>query len=65
MKIFKVVIIFLFFGGHLLSQNTHRLFKEATEKGNHLEIKVSDGTYRIEFYNPQIIETSFINTVFE
>ncbi|WP_338356508.1 TIM-barrel domain-containing protein [Yeosuana marina] len=60
MKIFKVVIIFLFFGGHLLSQNTHRLFKEATEKGNHLEIKVSDGTYRIEFYNPQIIETSFI-----
>ncbi|WP_339917231.1 TIM-barrel domain-containing protein [Yeosuana marina] len=60
MKIFKVVIIFLFFGGHLLSQNTHRLFKEATEKGNHLEIKVSDGTYHIEFYNPQIIETSFI-----
>ncbi|WP_166967091.1 glycoside hydrolase family 31 protein [Yeosuana marina] len=62
MKIFKVVIIFLFFGGHLLSQNTHRLFKEATEKGNHLEIKVSDGTYHIEFYNPQIIETSFIPT---
>ncbi len=60
MKIFKVFIIFLFLGGHLLSQNTYRLFKEATEKGNHLEIKVSDGIYRIEFYNPYIVETSFI-----
>ncbi len=60
MKILKLGILFFFFGSHIFSQNTNRIFKSFEENNNHLEVYVSDGKYLITFYNPYIIETSFI-----
>ncbi|PAU92638.1 glycosyl hydrolase [Aliifodinibius salipaludis] len=43
-----------------LSQSVDREFKGISEKENHYEIHVSDGTYRLVFYSSNIVETSFI-----
>ena len=60
MKILKLGVLFFFLGSHVFSQNTNRIFKSISENNNHLEIHVSDGKYLITFYNPYIVETSFI-----
>lgn len=46
-----------------LAQNTNRIFKKASVKvGDYLEVEVNDGTYKIQFYAPEIVETTFIPT---
>jgi alpha-glucosidase (family GH31 glycosyl hydrolase) len=44
----------------VLSQPVDRVFEALEKRANHYEIHVSDGTYRLQFYTPNIIETSFI-----
>ncbi len=46
---------FLSFG-----QNSNRVFHEYAETENGIELMVNDGIYKIQFYNPQIVETVFI-----
>jgi oligosaccharide 4-alpha-D-glucosyltransferase len=43
----------------LFSQNPDRKFVSFSVSSNKIEVQVSDGTYRIGFYSPQIVETSF------
>eukprot|EP01137_Pigoraptor_chileana_P021840 Opistho-2@86040 len=42
------------------AQNADRNYLSHTWKNNVLEIKVSDGAYRIQPYSDKIVETSFI-----
>lgn len=60
MRFLKLSIIFVFVCSQLFSQNGDRVFNGLQEKGKHLEVYVNDGTYRIQFYNSKIVETSFI-----
>ncbi|GGK21413.1 alpha-glucosidase [Yeosuana aromativorans] len=60
MRFLKFSIVFVFIGSQLFSQNANRIFNDLQEKDHHLEVYVNDGTYRFQFYNSKIIETSFI-----
>lgn len=40
--------------------NSNRIFKSIEEKHFGVEVKTNDGNYRIKFYSPEIIETSFL-----
>ncbi|WP_445664033.1 hypothetical protein [Fodinibius sp. AD559] len=60
MRIVLFLLLFVFTGESALSQSVDRVFKDISEKENHYEIHVSDGTYRFQFYTPDIVETSFI-----
>ena len=60
MKFVQIVFVFLSFLS--FSQNTTRKFVDFKEKGNYLELTVSDGNYIITPYNDHIIETTFIPT---
>jgi oligosaccharide 4-alpha-D-glucosyltransferase len=62
MKIIFKFVILLAFAGVATAQNADRKYISHTEAGNKLEIKTSDGAYSIQFYNPEIVETSFIPT---
>ena len=55
---FKVLLLLLSFVAS--AQNDQRKFISANKTPNGLNIAVSDGSYRIVFYNKNIIETSFI-----
>lgn len=47
----------------LFSENVkERTFIDATWKNNQLQINVSDGSYKIQWYTSEIIETTFIPT---
>ena len=60
MRIVLFLLLFVFTVQPVLSQSVDRVFEELEKKENHFEIHVSDGTYRLQFYTPDIIETSFI-----
>jgi len=53
-------ILLIFIGHSLFAQNPSRTFLDFSEEKNHYEIQVDDGTYRIVFYTPDVVETSFI-----
>jgi alpha-glucosidase (family GH31 glycosyl hydrolase) len=52
--------LLIFIGQTLVAQNPSRDFLSFSEHENHYEIRVSDGKYRIDFYTPDMVETSFI-----
>src|SRR6476620_6258095 len=60
-NIFKITI-WLLIPGFTIAQNPERKFISHKESGHKAEIVTSDGTYSILFYNPEIVETSFIPT---
>ncbi len=60
MKHLKLFLFFLLLTALSFGQNPNRIFKSIAEKDNTIEIEVSDGRYIIQFFNTQIIETSFI-----
>ncbi|WP_452232388.1 TIM-barrel domain-containing protein [Lacinutrix sp. MEBiC02595] len=39
-----------------------RTFLEADFNNNQLQVNVSDGTYKMQFYSPEIVETTFLPT---
>lgn len=53
-------ILLVFISAVSFAQNSNRLFEAIIEKENHVSVKVNDGEYRIKFYSPEIVETSFI-----
>ena len=58
----KLKTFFLFTIISILSfgQNPDRTFINVIEKDNGIEVKVNDGTYHIQFYTNEIVETTFI-----
>lgn len=60
MRIALYLFLVLFTGETALSQSVNRVFKEINKNKTHYKIRVNDGTYRIQFYTPDIVETSFI-----
>ncbi len=58
-NIFYTFLLFII-TGNSFGQNANRKFESFRETDNTLEIKVSDGKYRICVYSDKIIETSFI-----
>ncbi len=60
MRIILFILLFVFTVQPVLSQSVDRVFEEVVKKESHFEIHLSDGTYRLQFYTPNIIETSFI-----
>ncbi|MGG8494909.1 TIM-barrel domain-containing protein [Tenacibaculum sp. TC6] len=56
-----LLILLLLSSLTITSQNTKRIVNQVTwDKENILTVKVNDGTYRIQFYTPEIVETTFI-----
>lgn len=61
MKQYKIVVVlFLCISVQLIAQNSDRKFIGFTKNTSGIEIKVSDGTYKITPYSTQIVETTFI-----
>jgi len=60
MKGIKAYIFFFLIASFSFAQNANRIFESVVKNANHIEVKVNDGKYRIQFYNSKIIETSFI-----
>jgi len=57
---YKLFFLLLFISIFSLAQNPNRIFENFTQKESHLEVKVNDGTYQIQFYTAEIVETTFI-----
>jgi alpha-glucosidase (family GH31 glycosyl hydrolase) len=55
----KILLLFLL-PFYCLAQNADRKYVSSVWKNNILEIKTSDGTYRIKPYSDKIIETTFL-----
>ncbi|CAM1368709.1 glycoside hydrolase family 31 protein [Tenacibaculum xiamenense] len=59
MKRLHILIFFLCF--NIYGQNTSRVFNNIIEeKKGVLRLKMNDGEYRLQFYLPDVVETSFI-----
>ncbi|WP_412477038.1 TIM-barrel domain-containing protein [Flavobacterium sp. TBRC 19031] len=56
----KKILFLLLFAAVTFAQNANRNYLSHTWKNNLLEVKTSDGTYRIKPYSDKIVETSFI-----
>lgn len=56
----KKIIFLLFLTTLGFSQNTNREYFTHSWKGYRLELKTTDGTYFIQFFNDKIAETSFV-----
>ncbi|WP_321540016.1 TIM-barrel domain-containing protein [Flavobacterium piscinae] len=56
----KKIIFLLFLTTLGYSQNTNREYFTHSWKGYRLELKTTDGTYFIQFFNDKIAETSFV-----
>nr|WP_294776704.1 TIM-barrel domain-containing protein [uncultured Flavobacterium sp.] len=56
----KKILLLLLVSCISFAQNANRNYLSHSWKNNLLEIKTSDGTYRIKPYSNQIVETSFI-----
>lgn len=56
----KKILFLLLFTAVTFAQNANRNYLSHTWKNNLLEVKTSDGTYRIKAYSNKIVETSFI-----
>ena len=59
-RIVLFLLLFVFTVQPVLSQSVDRVFEKMEKKESHFEIHLSDGTYHLQFYTPDIIETSFI-----
>lgn len=62
MEIYRIAVsylIFLVFSSGF-SQNNNRTFESYNFNNDTLTIKVNDGEYKILYYSPEIVETSFI-----
>ncbi|MET0760370.1 MAG: glycosyl hydrolase, partial [Flavobacterium sp.] len=57
--IFRILILFIS-TTVAFAQNANRKYENFKEDNNTLEIKTSDGVYRIKSYAEKIVETSFI-----
>jgi oligosaccharide 4-alpha-D-glucosyltransferase len=60
-KFAVTLLIFLVFSSGF-SQNNDRTFDSYTFLNDTLTVKVNDGEYKIVYYSPEIVETSFIPT---
>lgn len=58
----QLFCISLFLGQILFAQNPNRIFKTCEQTAYGAKVEVSDGTYQIKFYTPEIIETTFVPT---
>lgn len=56
----KKILFLLLVTAFAFAQNANRNYLSHTWKNNLLEVKTSDGTYRIKAYSNKIVETSFI-----
>jgi alpha-glucosidase (family GH31 glycosyl hydrolase) len=56
----KKTLFLLLIASIAFAQNANRNYLSHTWKNNLLEVKTSDGTYRIKAYSNKIVETSFI-----
>lgn len=56
----KKTLFLLLVTAFTFAQNANRNYLSHTWKNNLLEVKTSDGTYRIKAYSNKIVETSFI-----
>ncbi|WP_333877800.1 TIM-barrel domain-containing protein [Flavobacterium sp.] len=56
----KKLFLLLFLSAVTFAQNANRNYVSHSWKNNLLEVKTSDGTYRIKPYSNKIIETSFV-----
>lgn len=56
----KKILFLLLVTAVTFAQNANRNYLSHTWKNNLLEVKTSDGTYRIKAYSNKIVETSFI-----
>lgn len=56
----KKTLFLLLVTAFAFAQNANRNYLSHTWKNNLLEVKTSDGTYRIKAYSNKIVETSFI-----
>lgn len=56
----KKLFLLLFLSAVTFAQNANRNYVSHSWKNNLLEVKTSDGTYRIKPYSDKIIETSFV-----
>lgn len=52
------VLLLLSFG--VFAQNNNRYLKDLKQEGNTISIVTNDGVYNIQYYNPFIVETTFI-----
>ena len=60
MKSIIVSIAFFCLVVFSFGQNSNRQFVSVIENDNHMVVKVNDGEYHIQFYTPEIVETTFI-----
>lgn len=61
MKLFKILVVSFLCWQFSLAQNTNRTFQSVSFDGKAvLTIQVNDGTYKLQAYTPEIIETTFI-----
>ncbi len=60
MKKVLYTVLLVIIGHFVLAQNSSREFVRFSQDKNKYNVKVSDGTYRIVFYTPDIVETTFI-----
>lgn len=56
----KKILFLLLITSFTFAQNANRNYLSHTWKNNLLEVKTSDGTYRIKPYSNKIVETSFV-----
>lgn len=68
MKLYKIIfckrcivtLLFVTYSWVIFSQNHQRKYENFRVNNNQLEVKTSDGSYRIKPYNENIFETTFI-----
>lgn len=61
MKLFKILVVSFLCWQFSLAQNANRTFQSVSFDGKAvLTIQVNDGTYKLQAYTPEIMETTFI-----
>ncbi|MFD0834310.1 TIM-barrel domain-containing protein [Mariniflexile aquimaris] len=58
-QLYRLVLI-LFVVQTTYGQNANRIFENMIENDRGIILKVNDGNYHIQFYTPEIVETTFI-----
>ncbi len=59
MKKRYLLLLFCLWTGIVFAQNSNRSFHRFVEKEHQFLVEVSDGTYHIRFFTPEIVETNF------
>lgn len=57
---FAYALLFVVFSFTAFGQNSQRIYEGFSQKEDHLEVYVNDGSYLIKPYSDKIIETSFV-----